>query len=114
MYNVLCTQESNYLASATAESCLIICAYHITMSWMLNMHLLATCTITLSEPSINIHPDIIGITETWANTTVTHAELGLPGYVILIKEHLMKFLVNHMLISKSHHGFIKGRSCLTN
>ena len=29
-----------------------------------------------------IDPHIIGITESWANTDMTDAELGLPGYVM--------------------------------
>ena len=30
----------------------------------------------------DIDPHIIGITETWANTNITDAELGLTGYVM--------------------------------
>ena len=30
----------------------------------------------------DIYPHIIGITESWANTDITDAELGLTGYVM--------------------------------
>ena len=30
----------------------------------------------------DIDPHIIGITESWVNTDITHAELGLTGYVM--------------------------------
>ena len=30
----------------------------------------------------DIDPHIIGITESWANTDITDAELGLTGYVM--------------------------------
>ena len=33
----------------------------------------------------NIDPHIIGITESWATTDISDAELGMTGYVILGK-----------------------------
>ena len=35
----------------------------------------------------DIDPHIIGITESWANTDVTDAELGLTGYVMFRRDH---------------------------
>ena len=32
----------------------------------------------------------------------------------LIKNHMVDFLVRHKLLNQSQHGFLKGRSCLTN
>ena len=32
----------------------------------------------------------------------------------LIRDHMVEFLVKHKLINTSQHGFLKGRSCLTN
>ena len=36
-----------------------------------------------------IDPHIIGITESWANTDITDAELGLTGYVIFRRDPLL-------------------------
>ncbi len=36
----------------------------------------------------DIDPDIIGITESWATTDVSDAELGLTGYVIFRKDRI--------------------------
>ena len=33
---------------------------------------------------------------------------------ILIRDHMLEFLVKHKLINTSQHGFLKARSCLTN
>ena len=80
----------------------------------------------------DIDPHIIGITESWTNTDITDAELGLtrnkpenyrpvsPTSAVcklletLIRDHMVEFLVKHNLINTSQHGFLKARSCLTN
>ena len=36
----------------------------------------------------DIHPHIIGITESWANNDMTYAELGLEGYAIFRKDRI--------------------------
>ena len=36
----------------------------------------------------DINPYIIGITESWANTDITDAELGLIGYVMFRKDRI--------------------------
>ena len=36
----------------------------------------------------DIDPHIIGITESWANTDVTDAELGLTGYVMFRRDRI--------------------------
>ena len=36
------------------------------------------------------NPNVIGITEAWANTSITDAELGLPGYVLFRKDRRRK------------------------
>ena len=36
----------------------------------------------------DIDPDIIGITESWANTDITDAELGLTGCVTFRKDRI--------------------------
>ena len=36
----------------------------------------------------DIEPHIIGITESWANTDITDAELGLTGYVIFRSDRI--------------------------
>ena len=33
---------------------------------------------------------------------------------MLIKDHMVDFLVRHKLLNPSQHGFLKARSCLTN
>ena len=33
---------------------------------------------------------------------------------MLIKDHMVDFLVKHKLLNSSQHGFLKARSCLTN
>ena len=33
---------------------------------------------------------------------------------MLIKDHIMDYLVRHNLLNPSQHGFLKARSCLTN
>ena len=36
----------------------------------------------------NIYPHIIGITDSWANTDVTDAELGMTGYVMFRRDRI--------------------------
>ena len=36
----------------------------------------------------DIHPHIIGITESWANTDITDAELRLTGYVMFRRDRI--------------------------
>ena len=36
----------------------------------------------------DIDPHIIGITESWANTDITDAELGLTGYIVFRKDRI--------------------------
>ena len=36
----------------------------------------------------DIDPHIIGITESWANTDITHAVLGLTGYVMFRRDRI--------------------------
>ena len=36
----------------------------------------------------DIKPDIIGITESWANNDITDAELGLEGYMMFRKDRM--------------------------
>ena len=36
----------------------------------------------------DIHPHIIGITESWANTDTTYAYLGLTGYVMFRRDRI--------------------------
>ena len=36
----------------------------------------------------DIDPHIIGITESWANTGITDAELGLTGYVMFRRDRI--------------------------
>ena len=36
----------------------------------------------------DINPHIIGITESWANTDITDAELGLTGYVMFRRDRI--------------------------
>ena len=36
----------------------------------------------------DIDPDIIGITESWSNTDITDAELGLTGYVTFRRDRI--------------------------
>ena len=36
----------------------------------------------------DIKPQIIGITESWANNDITNAELGLEGYVMFRKDRI--------------------------
>ena len=36
----------------------------------------------------DIDPHIIGITESWANTDITDAELGLTGYVMFRRDQI--------------------------
>ena len=36
----------------------------------------------------DIDPHIIGITESWANTDITEAELGLTGYVMFRRDRI--------------------------
>ena len=36
----------------------------------------------------DIKPHIIGITESWVNTDITYAELGLEGYVMFRKDRI--------------------------
>ena len=43
----------------------------------------------------DIDPHIIGITESWANTDITDAELGLTGYVMFRRDW------NNMLMNKT-------------
>ena len=38
----------------------------------------------------DIEPHIIGITESWANTDITDAELGLTGYVLFRRYRIGK------------------------
>ena len=38
----------------------------------------------------DIEPHIIGITESWANTDITYAELGLTGYVLFRRYRIGK------------------------
>ena len=38
----------------------------------------------------DIKPHIIGITESWANSDITDAELGLEGYVMFRKDRMGK------------------------
>ena len=47
------------------------------------------------------------------NTDGCHVFNDLPMN-ILIKDHLVDFLVTNKLINPSQHGFLKARSCLTN
>ena len=37
---------------------------------------------------VDIDPHIIGITESWANTDITDAELGLTGYVMFRRDRI--------------------------
>ena len=32
----------------------------------------------------------------------------------IMRDHMMSFLINHKLINRSQHGFLKAKSCLTN
>ena len=36
----------------------------------------------------DIDPHLIGITESWANTDITNAELGLTGYVMFRRDRM--------------------------
>ena len=36
----------------------------------------------------DIDPHIIGITESWANTDITDAELGLTGYIMFRRDRI--------------------------
>ena len=36
----------------------------------------------------DIKPQIIGITESWANNDITDAELGLEGYAMFMKDRI--------------------------
>ena len=36
----------------------------------------------------DIDPHIIGVTELWANTNITDAELGLTGYVMFRRDRM--------------------------
>ena len=36
----------------------------------------------------DVEPPIIGITESWANTDIVDAELGLTGYVMFRKDRI--------------------------
>ena len=38
----------------------------------------------------DIDPHIIGITESWANTDITDAELGLTGYILFRKDRIRR------------------------
>ena len=38
----------------------------------------------------DIDPHIIGITESWANTDITYAELGLTGYVMFRRDRIVR------------------------
>ena len=38
----------------------------------------------------DINPHIIGITESWANTDITDAELGLTGYDVMFRRDRIK------------------------
>ena len=38
----------------------------------------------------DIDPHIIGITESWANTDITDAELGLTGYVMFRRDRIRR------------------------
>ena len=65
------------------------------------------------------------VPESWKEANVSknkpenYRPLGLKSIICkllkkLIIKHLMKFLVKHTLLSKSQHGFSKGRAHLTN
>ena len=38
----------------------------------------------------DIDPHIISITESWANTDITDAELGLKGYVMFMRDRIRR------------------------
>ena len=53
------------------------------------------------------------------NTSVNHRPVSLTSVIcklleIIIRDHMMDFLIKHKLINPSQHGFLKARSCLTN
>ena len=55
----------------------------------------------------------------WRNKPENYRPVSLTSVVcklleILIRDHMVEFLVKHNLINASQHGFLKARSCLTN
>ena len=53
------------------------------------------------------------------NKTVNYRPVSLTSVICklleaIIRDHMMDFLIKHKLINPSQHGFLKGRSCLTN
>ena len=53
------------------------------------------------------------------NKSVNYRPVSLTSVICtvletIIKDHMMDFLIKHILINPSQHGFLKARSCLTN
>ena len=53
------------------------------------------------------------------NKSVNYRPVSLTSVIckvldIIIRDHMMDFLIKHKLINPSQHGFLKARSCLTN
>ena len=64
----------------------------------------------------DIKPHIIGITESWAHSDITDAELGLEGYVMFRKDRIGKKGRRSITIYQGHYTSIRstvtGRSRL--
>ena len=45
-------------------------------------------SIVNKKNELHIDPHIIFITESWANTDITYAELGLTGYVMFRRDRI--------------------------
>ena len=56
---------------------------HILLS---TFHKAINCHLNIMVEDID--PHIIGITESWANTGITDAELGLTGYVMFRRDRI--------------------------
>ena len=55
----------------------------------------------------------------WRNRSENYRPANLKSLICkllerIIKEHMVDFLVRHLLLNSSQHGFLKARSCLKN
>ena len=55
----------------------------------------------------DINPYIIGITESWANTDITDAELGLTGYVMFSRDRIERREEELFYMLKNLFGLMK-------
>jgi len=69
------------LVSKMMEPWIIYLAYYVNACSIINK------VDSLQTVIWAIQPDIIGITESWANSDIADAELMVPGYELFRKDH---------------------------